>query len=93
MKNESGNHQRFYADDLETDLGRALTTAGIPHTHESECPGQRLDFFLPEDNLYIEIKRYHSPRIATQAAHADNIIFLQGKPAVDFFIKMISKNS
>lgn len=63
--------------------------AGIKFIHDSEGGNQRLDFFLPDHNVFIEVKQYHTDRIAEQMALKDNIIVLQGKQSVEYFIKLL----
>lgn len=76
-----------YSDGLERQLGEALTKAGIRFVHESQNKAQGLDFYLPDHDVYIEVKRYHAERIERQMASKDNVIAIQGKPSLDFFIK------
>lgn len=80
-----------YADELERKVGKALSDANIKFIHDSQGGEQRLDFYLPEFNLYIEVKKYHSDRISGQLLLADNIIVLQGERSVIFFINMLIK--
>ncbi len=78
-----------YADHLEQKIGEALFEAEIGFTHGSESKGQRLDFHLTDDDIYIEVKQYHSERIADQLKVADNIVVVQGRKSVDFMAAMI----
>ena len=59
----------------ETDLG-----GGSP---------ANLDFYLPGEDVHIEVKRLHSDRIAAQMARADNVIAAQGETAVRFLAAAI----
>lgn len=80
-----------YSDDLEKKIGDKLTACGIEFTHGSaKGLQQRLDFFLPKYNVYIEVKKYHTERINSQMASQDNVIAIQGVGAVDFFIKLLN---
>lgn len=76
-----------FSDTLEKDTGAALTAAGIVWTRP-----QRLDFYLPDYGVFIEIKQYHSERANDQLKSQNEVILIQGKKALAFFIKMISKN-
>ncbi len=83
-----------YADLYERQIGEALFDAGIAFTHESEVIGQRLDFHLPEHDIYIEVKQYHTERILASRGNAqmkldDNIILVQGKKAVQIMVELI----
>lgn len=83
------------ADPMERAVQVALEAGGIDYLLEGEVPhsGQTLDFWLPAYGLYIECKQFHSPRIADQMARAPNIIALQGRPAVEFFARLLSKDT
>lgn len=75
---------------LEVQVEAALTAAGIGFT----TPAQRraptgLDFTL-DGGIEIEVKRFHSPRIAAQMARAENVIALQGKEAVEMFCVLLN---
>lgn len=78
-----------YSDHQERKIGEALKAKGIDFIHESEDPSQKLDFYLPQHNVYIEVKQYHADRIGKQMASKDNVIAVQGKEAIDFIIKML----
>lgn len=78
-----------YSDEQERKIGEAFKSKGIDFIHESEDPSQKLDFYLPWYNVYIEVKQYHAERIGRQMASADNVIAIQGKESVEFFIKML----
>lgn len=77
-------------DPLEAMVAAALARAGIHYT-----AGQRtaadLDFHLPGPDIHIEVKTYHSDRIARQMALAPNIIALQGRAAVEWFCAQLAK--
>jgi hypothetical protein len=74
-----------FADSLEESVARALEMGGISFTHESENKDQGLDFYLPDYNVYIEVKQFHADRISKQLASQDNVIVLQGRKAVALF--------
>lgn len=65
-------------DPMERLIADALDAAGEAYEHEKNG----LDFYLPRLDLYIEVKRFHSPRIAAQMERAENIIAVQGSFAV-----------
>lgn len=73
------------ADPMEKIIAVALDTAGISHTKSAVD----LDFYLPEFDVHIECKRFHSPRISQQMERADNVIVLQGEKAVKTFAAML----
>lgn len=65
-------------DPMEKLIADALDEAGEEYEHEKNG----LDFYLPRLDLYIEVKRFHSPRIAAQMERAENIWAVQGSFAV-----------
>lgn len=76
-----------YSDHLERKLGEFLESKNIAFIHESQDPQQPLDFYLPAFDVHIEIKQYHTERIVRQLETCDEVILIQGKVALDFFIK------
>lgn len=80
----------FHTDDpVELMLARALLERKIDFIHESKNKEQRLDFYLPEIDLFIEVKRFSTPRTAKQIEGYTNVMVLQGIEAVQAFIKLI----
>lgn len=75
-------------DPMERILEEALIAAGLRFTadHETE---HKLDFQLLDYDVAIEVKRFHSPRIADQMARASNVIVAQGEAAVRFLAAAI----
>jgi hypothetical protein len=58
----------------------------IPHDKHSG-----LDFFLPHYDCYVELKQFHSERIAEQMSRVPNVIAIQGKKAMDCFEKLMQR--
>ncbi len=81
--------ERQISDPIELIIANGLTTAGIAFVHESEGLIPRLDFYLPGRDIYIEVKQFHSERIAQQMAQAPNVIAIQGREAALAFAAMI----
>jgi len=76
-------------DPLEQIIATALDTCGL--TYETDFGGTNpsgLDFRL-SNGLEIEVKRFHTPRIAEQTSRAPVLIVLQGERAVRFFAMML----
>jgi hypothetical protein len=76
---------------MERRMIQAFRTAGIrflqpQDTHEGP---NTLDFHLPDHNLYIEVKQFHSDRIARQMALQPNVIVAQGALAVEALALMV----
>lgn len=77
-------------DPMEQIIELALIKAGFEYRTDAggglpEC----LDFYVPALGLFIEVKRFHSPRIAEQMARTENVIVAQGKMAVVRLAEMI----
>jgi len=71
---------------LEECIEQALIRAGIPFKRETP---ERLDFYLPNEDLFIEVKSGHSPRISDQMSRARNVIAVQGQKSVRFLARLI----
>lgn len=76
-------------DPMEAIITRALTNAGISFVTERDSRAMGLDFFLPDHNVHIEVKQFHSARISGQMAKAENVIAIQGLAAAIFFEAVI----
>jgi hypothetical protein len=88
--------QIHFSDHLEKKLAEALDEVDIQFVHESESKDQKLDFYLPAFNVYMEVKQFHADRIARQMSSKDNVIAIQGADAVEmlmFFILRSKKQS
>ena len=85
--------QDFTTDPVERIIGSALSAAGYAPKHEGHPDrsgdGPTLDFELP-DQIYIEVKRMHSPRIERQMAQATDVIAIQGMRAAEWFANAIT---
>jgi hypothetical protein len=80
-------------DPVEEIVADALTAAGVPFVREDdELNTAALDFYLPDDNLFIEVKQFHSPRIAAQMERAANVIAIQGIAAAQWFAVAITRS-
>ena len=76
-------------DPLEKVLADALDVCGL--TYETDFGGANpsgLDFRL-SNGVEIEVKRFHTPRIAEQMARSPEVIALQGERAVRFFAMIL----
>lgn len=79
-------------DPVENMVAIGLIDAGIEFIHDNPCETNRLDFYLPEHDIYIECKRFHSDRIAEQMSRGKNVIAIQGMAAAEFFSIAIGEN-
>ncbi len=76
-------------DKLEQKIAAALDFAGIKYkTDEGGGNPSNLDFCL-ENGIEIEVKRYHTNRIALQMARAEQVIAVQGERAVEFMAMLL----
>lgn len=75
---------------LEQDLAVALGEAGIVWLDENEN-GKGLDFYLPEHEVYIEVKGGTTPRVLDQMKRDHNVIVVQGRKSVDFLVRLLMK--
>ncbi len=74
------------SDPMERLIAEALTRAGIAFTTDNEA---RLDFYLPDADVHIEVKQFHADRIAEQMSRAPNVIAVQGRGAVEWLAGII----
>lgn len=74
-------------DPMERQIADALDAAGVEFEHEK----LGLDFYLPAFDVYIEVKRMHSPRISDQMSRAPNVIAAQGDRGVAFLANLLRR--
>lgn len=76
-------------DPMERIIADALDDAGISYTTDiGGANPSNLDFRLA-NGIEIEVKRFHTPRIAEQMARADNVIAVQGEDAIRWVARII----
>ena len=76
-------------DPIEKIIADALDVCGVKY--DTDFGGGNpsgLDFRL-SNGVQIEVKRFHSPRIAEQMARSPDVIALQGERAVRFFAMLL----
>lgn len=73
------------SDPMERLIADALDSIGEPYQTNILA----LDFYLPNRDVFIEVKRMHSDRIAEQMSRADNVIAAQGVAAVSLLADML----
>ncbi|MFM5953627.1 MAG: hypothetical protein ACKOPE_04905 [Novosphingobium sp.] len=77
-------------DPMEKLIADRLDTAGIGYLRENDPRNlARLDFYLPDYDLYIGIKRMASDRSGDQLKRADNVALVQGTVAVEWLVKRL----
>lgn len=79
MKHKLNESEKIIAD--------ALASANIQYVF-NKAPEQ-LDFYLPDFDVFIEVKTFHSGRIAEQMSRAPNVIAVQGVVAAKFLAQAI----
>ena len=78
-------------DPMEQIIERALLEAGISFVADRDGgTPTNLDFHLPDQDVFIEVKRMHTPRVSDQMARAPNVIVAQGEAGVRFLADAIS---
>ena len=82
-------------DPLEKAMAALLDEAGIPYVRPEivRSDPTTLDFYLPTIDLYVELKQWHSPRLADQIAKvpvASDVMILIGRNSVDRLKKLIA---
>ena len=75
-------------DPMERIVEQALRDARISYVPDRDVEAA-LDFFLPDFDVHIEVKRLHTDRVAVQMARAENVIVAQGEAAVHFLADAI----
>lgn len=75
----------------ETIIAEALDKAGIIYTREKHDRVQRIDFLLPEYDVAVEVKQFHTERSIRQLRENPNIILIQGVHAAEAFAHLINR--
>lgn len=76
-------------DPMERKIADALDAAGVEFEHERRP--ENLDFYLPAFDIFIEVKRFHSPRVSDQMRRAPNVIVAQGDKGVAFLAGLLRR--
>lgn len=79
-------------DPMEVMVLKALHASGEPFEHGPAVEAH-LDFHLPNRGVHIEVKQFHSDRIAGQMARVENVIVAQGAKAVGYLASLLSRSS
>lgn len=78
-----------FSDELEKEVAETLLKVGVKFNHASNTPNQRLDFYLLDYDIFIEVKKFHSERSNSQLSSQDNIILIQGRKSVELFCTLL----
>ncbi len=78
-------------DPMEELIKDALRSRDLTFVEEDDLRGEGLDFYLPDFGVHIEVKQFHTPRVADQMARAPNVIVAQGRIAVELLARLIKE--
>ena len=78
------------SDHLELAVIDLLIANQIRFIHESQNNDSRLDFYLPDYDVYLEVKQYHTDRVNGQLASQENVILIQGKKSLAMLVKLLT---
>lgn len=78
-------------DPCEFLIRNALAIAGYDFQENVKVDDRQIDFYIPDLDLYIEVKQYHSDRISSQMSKVQNIIAVQGLAACQQFAEILKK--
>lgn len=81
----------YFSDHTEKRIAAILNRLHIEFVHESQDKNQKLDFYLPDYDIFIEVKRFYSKRIAGQISGHENVIVIQGVASVAFLEIILEK--
>ena len=77
---------------LEQRMAKALDTAKIEYRTDYEGGVEsHLDFYMQKEDVHIEVKGGHSPRISVQMKRSKNVIVAQGEKAVQLLATLIEQ--
>lgn len=82
----------YTPDPMEKIIRDALYRERFAFTEDGKPGGEvnvGLDFHLTDYGIHIEVKQFHSPRIADQMERAPNVIAVQGREAMEFFAALL----
>jgi hypothetical protein len=87
----AGNGWQGKGDPMEEMTERWLIANGVRYRRDDQCVSQtQLDFYLPDFDVYIEVKRFHTDRIAAQMGRAENVIAVQGMKSLQFLEHLLN---
>lgn len=78
-------------DPLEKIIFYALAERKIMTVIDGAGDTKALDFYLPDEDVYIEATAYYTARKIEQASRVNNLILIQGKRAAEFFAMIASR--
>ncbi len=88
--------ENYMNDPLEMKLSKVLDDSGLQYTRPERDRNDpsNLDFYIPNLDLYIEVKAYHTQRIWNQVERTpdkSSILVLIGRRSVEAFRELVGK--
>lgn len=80
-------------DPIESIVRKALEASPLLFVEEEDPMAKGMDFYLPILDIHIEVKQFHSDRIAEQMSRAANVIAIQGADAARLFAQMLTSGA
>ncbi len=81
-------------DPIENTVGKVLPKNTIQDGEKGKHgETKHLDFYLPDEDVYIECCAYHAPRKIEQLSRVDNCILVQGQKAANYFSKALQSRA
>lgn len=77
-------------DPMEKIVRDALSNSQLMFVEEEDPRALGLDFYLPLQDIHIEVKQFHTDRISEQMSRARNVIAIQGVEAARLFAQMVA---
>lgn len=74
-------------DPMESKLAAILDGLGVSYVKNDAVSG--LDFYLLNYDVYIEVKQFHSNRIAEQMSRRPNVIVIQGMESLNALERLL----
>ncbi|MRL69856.1 hypothetical protein, partial [Brevundimonas sp. SPF441] len=75
-------------DPMERMVAEAFEAAGIGFKTNT---ASGLDFAIDGAPVFVEVKQFHTPRIAGQMARVDNVVAIQGRQAMSWFSSLVRR--
>lgn len=76
-------------DPMKAIIYDALLAAGVNFMMDVSTASRVIDFYLPTEDVYIEVKRMFSDRTEAQMSTCEHIIVVQGLEAVHILAQWI----
>lgn len=81
---------RMKDDPVEDLVARGLSSHGIAFERNTIQSGREVDFYLPKQNLAIEVCQFYTPRKDKVLQDLPNVIIIQGLEAAASFLSVLT---